>query len=101
MPFFKPLPALIATCLLAFGTLAPALSAAPLRIMPLGDSITAGYTDNPNWTVPFEFGYRKKLYQLLTNAGYDFVFVGGSPEPFDNKYGDPTKGGTVSPTLDL
>ncbi len=76
-------------------------NAAPLRIMPLGDSITAGYTDNPNWNVPFEFGYRSRLYTLLTNAGYDFVFVGGSLEPFNNIYGDPTKGGTVSPTLDL
>lgn len=76
-------------------------SAAPLRIMPLGDSITAGYTDNPNWNVPFEFGYRSRLYTLLTNAGYDFVFVGGSLEPFNNAYGDPTKGGTVSPTFDL
>ncbi len=77
------------------------LNAAPLRIMPLGDSITAGYTDNPAWNVPFEFGYRSRLYTLLTNAGYDFVFVGGSLEPFNNIYGDPTKGGTVSPTLDL
>ncbi len=77
------------------------VNAAPLRIMPLGDSITAGYTDNPNWNVPFEFGYRSRLYTLLTNAGYDFVLVGGSLEPFNNIYGDPTKGGTVSPPLDL
>ncbi len=75
--------------------------AAPLRIMPLGDSITAGYTDNPTWNVPFEFGYRSRLCTLLTNAGYDFVFVGGSLEPFNNAYGDPTQGGTVSPVLDL
>lgn len=77
------------------------LSAAPVKIMPLGDSITAGYTDNPKWTVPFEFGYRSRLYTLLTKAGYEFQFVGESPEPFNNKFGDPTHGGTVAPTLDL
>lgn len=92
---------------LAFLGLIAAALAAPLRIMPVGDSITAGYTDNPaaggttGWTVPFEFGYRRQLYQLLENAGYDFVFVGGSLEPFNNIYGDPTHGGTVSPTFDL
>ena len=92
--------------MLVFVALPPA-SAAPLRIMPLGDSITAGYTDNPpsggtgGWTVPFEFGYRKQLYQLLHNAAYDFVFVGASPEPWVSNYGDPTHGGTVSPTFDL
>jgi len=73
----------------------------PLRIMPLGDSITAGYTDNSKWAHPFEFGYRSGLYRRLKNAGHDFVFVGDSKEPFDNKYGDPTHGGTVSPKLDL
>ena len=77
------------------------LNAAPLRIMPLGDSITCGYTDNPNWNVPFEFGYRGPLYTLLKNAGYDFQFVGACPQPFDNYSGDPTRGGTVAPTLDL
>jgi len=77
------------------------LCAATLRVMPLGDSITAGYTDNPSWNVPFEFGYRSGLHTRLTNAGYDYQFVGGSAEPFNNAYGDPTRGGTVSPTLDL
>lgn len=90
----------VLTLVLSLVVFAP-LYAVPLRIMPLGDSITAGYTDNPTWNVPFEFGYRSRLYTLLTNAGYDFVFVGGSLEPFNNLYGDPTKGGTVSPTLDL
>lgn len=69
--------------------------------MPLGDSITAGYTDNPNWTVDFEFGYRRGLYTRLTNAGYDFTYVGGSPEPWVSPYGDPTRGGTYKPTFDL
>ena len=50
--------------------------------MPLGDSITAGYTDNPDWAHPFEFGYRSGLHKRMTAAGQDFVFVGESPEPF-------------------
>ena len=91
---------LAAVFLFAF-PLASLTNAAPLRIMPLGDSITAGYTDNPNWNVPFEFGYRRQLYHLLTNAGYDFLFVGASLEPFSNTNGDPTKNGTVSPSFDL
>lgn len=77
------------------------LVAAPLRIMPLGDSITAGYTDNPKWSCPFDFGYRNRLCSLLREGGYDFVFVGDSPEPFNNKWGDPTHGGTVTPSPDL
>lgn len=77
-------------------------AAEPLRIMPLGDSITVGYTDNPSWAShPFEFGYRSGLYTRLTDAGYNFQFVGGSTEPFTGISGDPTHGGTVSPTLDL
>ena len=40
----------------------------PLRIMPLGDSMTVGdYVPG---------GYRALLYQMLTNAGYTVVFVG-------------------------
>lgn len=80
----------------------PAAAAGPLRIMPLGDSITAGYTDNPTWANhPFEFGYRSGLYTRLTNAGYDFQFVGGSLEPWNGIFGDPTHGGTYKPSLDL
>ncbi len=69
--------------------------------MPLGDSITAGYTDNPAWDHPFEFGYRSGLHKRLTAAGLDFVFVGESPEPFCGKHGDPTHGGPVLPAYDL
>jgi lysophospholipase L1-like esterase len=68
-----------------------------LRIMPIGDSITAGYTDNPDWTVPFEFGYRAKLYQLLDEANYHFEFVGQSAEPWDSLYGLPFN----TPSFDL
>ena len=69
--------------------------------MPLGDSITAGYTDNPAWEHPFEFGYRSGLYRKMTAAGCRFDFVGGSEEPFDKKHGDPSHGGSVRPSLDL
>ena len=69
--------------------------------MPLGDSITAGYTDNPAWEHPFEFGYRSGLHKRMAAAEVDFVFVGASPEPFCGKSGDPTRGGSVVPASDL
>lgn len=72
-----------------------------LRIMPLGDSITAGYTDNSKWEHPFEFGYRSGLFKRMKKAEIDFVFVGESKEPLNNKFGDPTHGGKVLPKLDL
>ena len=74
-----------------------------LRIMCVGDSVTAGYTDNPTWSSAhaFMFGYRSGLYERLIEAGYDFKFVGSSPEPFNNMFGDPTNGGTYTPALDL
>lgn len=59
----------------------------PLRIMPMGDSITAGYTDNPNWNEPFWYGYRSGLYNRLHDAGYHFAFVGQSPELPDHVTG--------------
>ena len=69
----------------------------PIRIMCVGDSITAGYTDNPTWAVPFEFGYRSGLYQRLVQAGYKVQFVGESPEPWDGRFGKPQN----TPLLDL
>jgi Bacterial Ig-like domain len=53
---------------------------ARLRIMAMGDSITAGYTDNPVWNVPSWYGYRSGLYNRLHAADYNFVFVGKSTE---------------------
>ena len=43
----------------------------PIKIMPLGDSITKGVG-----TTPYN-GYRKSLYLNLTNTGYNVDFVGG------------------------
>ncbi len=47
----------------------------PIRIMPLGDSITEGKTatiTDPNYIV----GYRQKLFRSLQDAGYSVDFVG-------------------------
>ena len=48
----------------------------PIRIMPLGDSITWGYPDAPDTG-----GYRLTLYQLLTNANISMDFVGTQVSP--------------------
>ena len=48
-----------------------ATSAEPLHILPLGDSITQGGRSGRD-----EFSYRLPLFQLLTDAGVSFDFVG-------------------------
>lgn len=72
----------------------------PLRIMPVGDSITVGYT-NFNWSGgAYEFGYRSGLYTRLIDAGYNFQFVGNSTEP--ESFRDPaTTDPNYPPTIDL
>jgi hypothetical protein len=92
----KMIGVLLGALVLMLAVTGPTSAQDPLRIMPLGDSITTGYTDNSAWTVPFEFGYRSGLYTRLTNAGYDFQFVGSSAEPYNNRFGDPTHGGTTA-----
>jgi hypothetical protein len=72
-----------------------------LRIMPLGDSVTAGYTDNPYWKHPFSYGYRAPLYTILHEAHIPFTFVGASIEPWNAHSGDPTHAGTVWPKFSL
>jgi lysophospholipase L1-like esterase len=86
-----------AIALILIGAVSMAPSAEPLRIMCLGDSITTGYTDNPKWDVPFEFGYRSGLYKRLTEAGYTIKFVGACQEPWNGAFGKPKN----SPVLDL
>jgi lysophospholipase L1-like esterase len=74
-------PFLALTLLLAAAAVQPVSAAPPIRIMPLGDSITDG-AGAPG-------GYRLPLYQLLTNAGFNVDFVGtltdngapGLPDP--------------------
>jgi len=58
--------------------------AAPVRIMALGDSITAGV----NVVAPPDGGYRRKLSQLLTGHDYHYVFV-GSRSDFSNGLAQP------------
>lgn len=43
----------------------------PIKIMPLGNSITRGYYGSTD-----DNGYRKPLYLNLTNSGYNIDFVG-------------------------
>ncbi len=52
-----------------------------VKIMLLGDSITWGEYDNA------EEGLRKRLYERLTNAGYNFDFVGSWGEaPYEGHF---------------
>jgi len=53
--------------------------AAPVKILPLGDSITDGADYNP----PFS-SYRDELYDFLTDAGYSFEFVGTRSSDYNN-----------------
>ena len=50
------------------------LWAKPVVIMPLGDSITSGY--DASIPISERNGYRKYLWELLTESGYDIDFVG-------------------------
>ncbi len=57
-----------------------------LRVMPMGDSITDGFQ------VPG--GYRRSLFDLLSQEGYEVDFVGryrqkGDPTPDDDHWGRP------------
>jgi len=63
---------LLKILLLSFGLVV--LHADPVRIMPLGDSITEGYIEDVD---PSElFGYRGHLWLMLQNAGHEADFVG-------------------------
>jgi acyl-CoA thioesterase-1 len=75
----------LACILLVFSPIAAI--GAPLRIMPLGDSLTAGgYNENGMYQIGG--GYRVKLDSLLKQSGLDFVFVGSlenGPGGFPNR----------------
>ena len=82
----------------AFGTPSTTnCTPSPYRLMAVGDSITAGYEDNPNWSVPFQFGYRSGLMTGLVSNGMYFQFVGNSPEPWNGASG--TVGSFLTPDL--
>jgi lysophospholipase L1-like esterase len=53
--------------------------------MPLGDSITRGWYGSE-----YSWGYRKPLYDALTNGGYNFDFVGIKN---DGSFSDPSHEG--------
>ena len=44
---------------------------APVRILPLGDSLTSGLS-----SAPVQGAYRNRLYTQLTGAGYNVDFLG-------------------------
>ncbi len=56
----------------------PAHAQAPIKVMPLGDSITYGYNgvNYPNGSPPG--GYRKQLANRFAGAGIGYDFVGNS-----------------------
>ena len=69
----------LAFLILGIGPVSGAI-ASPITIMPLGDSITYGYSD----PVPVPGGYRSVLYRDLVGAGYTPQFVGSltnNPDP--------------------
>lgn len=72
MNFRSCLIALVGASILATAAAARAVSTNLGNIMPLGDSITAGYI--PGGCIPG--GYRQQLCNNLTAAGYAFQFVG-------------------------
>ena len=53
------------------------------KIMPLGDSITYDDRSGDTRTDGQKIAYRYRLWQLLTDAGYDFDFVGSQYTGFD------------------
>jgi hypothetical protein len=48
-----------------------------LKILAMGNSITWGTNVSPDPNAGINTSYRYKLYQLLTQSGYSFDFIGG------------------------
>ena len=71
------------TLLVFFLTTAGAYGGDPIRIMPLGDSITAGYGS------AFSVGYRQALFLSTVESGYEIDFVGNQKDgEFANPFFD-------------
>lgn len=66
---------LTAACLFAFGS--PVFGAPEIRVLPLGDSITAGVLSGD----PDFGGYRNRLQNELGNQGYNVDFLGTIQDP--------------------
>ena len=73
-------------------------AANPIRIMPLGDSITRGYIDT-SVSNDDQWGYRGYLWTILKKGLYDFDFVGStqSGQNYNNDF-DPDHDGYNSYT---
>lgn len=70
--------------LLAITGTGRAAEAPPLRVMPLGDSLTVGYS------VPtYLSGYRELLYALLVDAGYNVDYLGTQTDTLNSLIPDP------------
>ena len=65
----------------------------PIKVMPLGDSITTGKYSGDDITDPAgagdDIGYRKDLQELLTGAGYTVDFVGSQENGAVYPFSDP------------
>ncbi|MEO5714730.1 MAG: DUF642 domain-containing protein, partial [Luteolibacter sp.] len=77
MKSFKSLLRACSMLLLASFSASLTHAQATVRILPLGDSLTAGYSNGAG----YPGAYRNKLYTLLTNAGYPLDYVGTNTEP--------------------
>jgi len=71
----KPISVFVSAVLCLIIVVSPLTGQEPVKIMPLGNSITEGYTDG---SLPNELlrGYRYGLRYLLKNYGYNIDFVG-------------------------
>jgi len=77
--YFKLLISFFTLCLVTTYLNAADEPSDPIKIMPLGDSITSGYiladADNPR-PLSIRTGYRSQLWYILGNAGFSSDFVG-------------------------
>ena len=84
---------LISSIIMVNGTVFQSVAqSAPIKIMPVGDSCTAGMGD------PSYGGYRTDLYKHYTNAGLNFQFVGsqtGGPSSLPQRNHEGHSGWTI------
>src|SRR5438105_4609597 len=58
-------------------------------IMPLGDSITEGFSDVEGFSAETsDGGYRGPLFRMLVDAGFPIAFVGTADPVKDRPYGN-------------
>ncbi|MES2657778.1 MAG: Ig-like domain-containing protein [Verrucomicrobiota bacterium] len=84
--------------LLMFANYGVAISEAqtpPVRIMPLGDSLTSGVS-----SIPVAGAYRNRLHSILTTAGYNVDFVGTNTDANNPALPDKDHQGTGGMRID-